>query len=64
MLVHSAVAQSLLVCCSSGGGSGGQTAKDALGNDVKVNEWLATHAKGDRSLVQGLKVGTLRPALL
>jgi cytochrome b6-f complex iron-sulfur subunit len=40
---------------SSGGGSGGQTAKDALGSDVKVNEWLATHAKGDRSLVQGLK---------
>jgi hypothetical protein len=31
---------------------------------VKVNEWLATHAKGDRSLVQGLKVSTLTPARL
>lgn len=41
---------------SSGGGSGGQAAKDALGNDVKTASWLATHQKGDRSLTQGLKV--------
>lgn len=40
---------------SAGGGSGGQAAKDALGNDVKLAQWLATHQKGDRSLVQGLK---------
>jgi hypothetical protein len=40
----------------AGGGAGGQVAKDALGNDVKSNAWLATHAKGDHSLVQGLKV--------
>jgi cytochrome b6-f complex iron-sulfur subunit len=40
---------------SSGGGSGGQAAKDALGNDVKTASWLATHSKGDRSLTQGLK---------
>lgn len=31
-------------------------AKDALGNDVKATTWLATHAAGDRSLTQGLKV--------
>jgi hypothetical protein len=46
----------LLHPCSSGGGSGGQAAKDALGNDVKTASWLATHTKGDRSLTQGLKV--------
>ena len=40
----------------AGGGGGGQVAKDALGNDVKSNAWLATHQKGDHSLVQGLKV--------
>lgn len=40
---------------SGGGGAGGQAAKDALGNDVKTNSWLATHQKGDRSLTQGLK---------
>jgi cytochrome b6-f complex iron-sulfur subunit len=40
---------------SSGGGSGGVTAKDALGNDVKVGEFLATHSAGDRVLAQGLK---------
>ncbi|WIA43922.1 hypothetical protein OEZ86_010326 [Tetradesmus obliquus] len=39
----------------AGGGTGGQAAKDALGNDVKTNAWLATHQKGDRSLTQGLK---------
>jgi hypothetical protein len=40
----------------AGGGAGGQVAKDALGNDVRANVWLKTHAKGDHSLVQGLKV--------
>lgn len=40
----------------AGGGGSGQVAKDALGNDVKSNSWLATHPKGDHSLVQGLKV--------
>merc|ERR1711907_855264 len=39
----------------SGGGGGGLVAKDALGNDVKVDSWLSTHGAGDRSLVQGLK---------
>lgn len=46
----------------AGGGTGGQAAKDALGNDVKTNAWLATHQKGDRSLTQGLKVGGSNPA--
>lgn len=40
---------------SSGGGSGGTTAKDALGNDVLVSDFLASHASGDHVLVQGLK---------
>lgn len=42
--------------CRTGGGGGGQAAKDALGNDVKLNAWLQTHKLGDRSLTQGLKV--------
>jgi Rieske Fe-S protein len=40
---------------SSGGGAGGQAAKDALGNDVRENEWLKTHAANTRQLTQGLK---------
>lgn len=40
---------------SSGGSGGGITAKDALGNDVVVSEFLATHNTGDRVLAQGLK---------
>lgn len=40
---------------SSGGGGGGVTAKDALGNNVKVAGFLADHQPGDRELVQGLK---------
>lgn len=40
---------------SSGGAGGGITAKDALGNDVVVSDYLTTHKEGDRSLVQGLK---------
>ncbi len=40
---------------SSGGAGGGVTAKDSAGNDVRASEYLANHAPGDRSLVQGLK---------
>lgn len=49
--------------CSPGAGAGGVVAKDALGNDVKASEWLKTHKKGDRSLTQGLKVGSSGAAL-
>mmetsp|Transcript_27435 Transcript_27435/g.87925 ORF Transcript_27435/g.87925 Transcript_27435/m.87925 type:complete len:241 (-) Transcript_27435:469-1191(-) len=45
----------LFVPKSAGGGGGGIAAKDALGNDIKQKEWLATHPKGDRNLTQGLK---------
>lgn len=38
-----------------GGSSGGVTAHDALGDDVTVEKWLATHPAGDRKLVEGLK---------
>lgn len=40
---------------SSGAGGSGVTAKDALGNDVVVSTFLASHAVGDRVLAQGLK---------
>lgn len=40
---------------SSGAAGGGVTAKDALGNDVKVSQFLAEHGPGERVLVQGLK---------
>ena len=40
---------------SSGGTGGGVTAKDALGDDIIVSEFLATHKAGDRTLAQGLK---------
>ncbi len=40
---------------SSGGGGGGVTAKDALGNDIVVSEFLSSHVAGDRTLAQGLK---------
>lgn len=41
---------------SSGGSGGGVTAKDALGNDILVSEFLAAHTTaGDRALAQGLK---------
>ncbi len=40
---------------SSGGSGGGVTAKDALGNDIIVSEFLGAHAAGDRTLAQGLK---------
>ena len=41
---------------SAGGGGGGLTAKDALGDDVKVADWAKAHPFPERSLVQGLKV--------
>ncbi len=40
---------------SSGGAGSGVTAKDALGNDIIVSEFLAEHNAGDRTLAQGLK---------
>ena len=40
---------------SKGGTGGGVAAKDALGNDVVVEDFLASHNVGDRVLVQGLK---------
>jgi cytochrome b6-f complex iron-sulfur subunit len=40
---------------SSGGVGGGVTAKDALGNDISVSGFLASHSAGDRTLAQGLR---------
>lgn len=40
---------------SSGGGAGGVTAKDALGNDILVDGFVASHNPGDHVLAQGLK---------
>ncbi|MCH9056208.1 cytochrome b6-f complex iron-sulfur subunit [Parathermosynechococcus lividus] len=40
---------------SSGGTGGGVVAKDALGNDIKVSDYLSKHIAGDRSLAQGIK---------
>ena len=40
---------------SAGGAGGGVVAKDALGNDVKLSQFVAEHNVGDRVLVQGLK---------
>lgn len=40
---------------SSGSAGGGVTAKDALGNDIVVSEYLTEHPPGDRQLAQGLK---------
>jgi len=40
---------------SSGSSSGGVTAKDALGNDIVLTDYLTSHPSGDHSLVQGLK---------
>ena len=37
------------------GGSGGLVAKDALGNDVNVASWKASHGPGARELIEGLK---------
>ena len=46
---------SFFVPPGSGGAGGGLIAKDALGNDVTVAGWKASHQGGDRELVQGLK---------
>lgn len=40
---------------SSGGTGGGVTAKDALGNDIVVSDFVAAHKAGERVLAQGLK---------
>lgn len=40
---------------SSGGTGGGIVAKDALGNDIVVSDFLSSHNPGDRVLAQGLK---------
>ncbi|MBO0351727.1 cytochrome b6-f complex iron-sulfur subunit [Phormidium pseudopriestleyi FRX01] len=40
---------------SSGAAGGGVTAKDALGNDVSVSQFLGSQNAGDRVLAQGLK---------
>lgn len=40
---------------STGGAGGGLTAKDALGKDILVSEFLTNHNAGDRTLAQGLK---------
>ncbi len=40
---------------TSGGSGGGAVAKDALGNDIGVKEFLSAHKSGDHVLVQGLK---------
>ena len=40
---------------SSGAAGGGVTAKDALGNDISVSNFLASHNAGERALAQGLK---------
>lgn len=40
---------------SSGAAGAGLTAKDALGNDIIVSEFLSTHKAGERTLAQGLK---------
>ncbi|KAJ1473258.1 Rieske [2Fe-2S] iron-sulfur domain-containing protein [Baffinella frigidus] len=55
ILVLPAVLISFLTPAKAGGGGGGTVAKDALGNEVKIADWLAAHPAGDRKLVQGLK---------
>ena len=40
---------------SSGGGAGGTIAKDAVGNNIKKGEYIASHFAGSRELVQGLR---------
>jgi cytochrome b6-f complex iron-sulfur subunit len=39
----------------SGGAGGGLVAKDAIGDDVTVAGWKASHSAGARELVQGLR---------
>ena len=40
---------------ASGSSSGGTTAKDALGDDISVSQFLESHVPGDHVLAQGLK---------
>lgn len=40
---------------ASGSASGGVTAKDEVGKDINVSEFLESHNEGDRVLAQGLK---------
>lgn len=40
---------------SKGGAGGGLIAKDALGNDVVLSDFLSSHTVGERVLAQGLK---------
>jgi len=56
LLVLPAVLISYLTPAKAGGGGGGTVAKDALGNDVKLADWLKANPAGSRKLVQGLKV--------
>ena len=44
-----------MLICRSGGAGDGTYAKDKLGNDIKLEEWLQTHGPNDRTLAQGLK---------
>lgn len=53
--VSPSISAPLLSPHSAGGASGGQVAKDALGNDIKASEWLKAHGSFDRTLAQGLK---------
>ena len=39
-----------------GGSGGGVVAKDAIGNEVTSESWLATHTAGSRELTEGIKV--------
>lgn len=43
---------------SSGGTGGGVIAKDAIGNEVTTESWLASHISGSRELAEGIKVKT------
>ncbi len=40
---------------ASGAAGGGATAKDAMGNDILVSQFVTGNSKGDRALAQGLK---------
>jgi len=64
LLVLPAVLISYLTPAKAGGGGGGTIAKDALGNDVKLKDWLAKNPAGSRKLVQGLKVILSGPGCL
>jgi len=46
---------SFFVPKSAGGAGGGVIARDAVGQDVTVEGWVATHLPGSRELVEGIK---------